>query len=219
LKRAQFGILIVLAVLVLVSIASAQLPSQVTAKIASPGPASYWDVSVTGMVGPQNEMSAIHYAGKCASSTHYINNYQTYTFDVYSSLGSLPSGLPTANWQKINWVINNKQGANPATIQAVVWHYDSGIIAWNPGAPLGPVNTALRDKIIHDTDTFMPSSYAPGPGENYAVILWNTARGQPIFIELPIPDIPVPEFPTLGLPVAMLVGVVGAVHYVRTRKD
>jgi hypothetical protein len=67
------------------------------------------------------------------------------------------------------------------------------------------------------------------PNEWYAVILvkdYYTSAGvhivgQPILIRVQIPpeDEQVPEFPTLALPVALLVGIAGAVEYIRTKKE
>jgi hypothetical protein len=204
----KYLILMVLIVLALVSVASAALPSQVTAMITYPGPVSYWDVDVTS--GGGDIPTANDYVGMCGSSKNYIS-VGSHVFNVYSSLKPLPSGLPYANWNKINYVINHKAGADKYTLQAVIWYYDSGPYSW------GTVDPVKKAELIAEADK--NPNYVPGSGENYAVILWSSATAQPIIIELPVPDIPVPEFPTLAVPVAMLVGVVGMVHYVRTRKE
>ena len=212
-RKMKFGILLVLAVLALVSVASAALPALVTAHIATPGTAthSYWDVDVTTGGG---DIPAVNdYVGWCSDSQTYITQ-GTHTFNVYSSLlpALLPSDLPTAQWGKINYVINHKGTANAATIQALIWYYDGGIIPW------GTVEVAKFNALKADAEA--NPLYVPGPGDIYAVILWNpTTEAQPLFIEIPIPTTPSPEFPTLALPVAMLIGVVGAVQYVRTRKE
>ena len=52
----------------------------------------------------------------------------------------------------------------------------------------------------------------------YAVILYKPGY-QVIIIEANYPCDNTPEFPTLALPVAMLIGVVGAVQYIKTRKE
>ena len=207
-KKIKKIILMFLIVLALVSIASAALPSQVTAKIAYPGPDSYWDVDVTA--GSGDIPTANDYHGMCGSSKNYINS-GTHVFQVYSSLGPLPNGLPYANWNKINYILNNKAGADMYTLQAVFWHYDSGPYSW------GTVDWTKYQELVDAAEK--NPTYVPGVGKNYAVILWSSDTAQPIFIELPVPDIPAPEFPTLGVPVAMLVGMVGMVHYIRTRRE
>ena len=214
-KNMKFGILLVIAVLALVSVASAALPAQIDATITNPGPGSYWNVRVTN--GGGDIISATDYAGWCGSSKNGINHGQ-HTFMVYSSLGSLPAGLPSMDWNRVNFVINKYPDANAATLQQVFWHYDGGSYAWNPDAPLGPFDGNLYETILGDADA-NGGSYVPGPGNDYAVILWSARTAQPVFITLPIPEIPSPEFPTLALPVALLIGVVGAVQYIRSRKE
>jgi hypothetical protein len=207
-RKMKFGILLVFAVLALVSVASAALPSQVTATIGHPGPQSYWDVDVT--IGGGDIPAADDYIGWCASSALGLGEGER-IFQVYSSLGTMPEGFPTVDWNKVNYVINHKAGANPSTIQAVIWHYDGGVNSFDG------VDMTKYDALIAAAEA--NPTYVPGVGENYAVILWNHRSLQPIFIEIPIPEIPAPEFPTLALPVAMLIGVVGAVQYVRARKE
>jgi hypothetical protein len=208
-RKMKFGILLVFAVLALVSVASAALPAQVTATIGHPGPVSYWDVDVT--VGGGDIPAANDYIGWCEDSQTFLGA-GTHVFMVYSSLGALPAGLPTVDWHKVNYVINHKAGADQDTIQAVIWHYDGRPV------PVQPYNPALYAQIVNDADA-NGAAYVPDVGEMYAVILWSSRTAQPVFIELPVPDIPVPEFPTLALPVAMLIGVVGVVQYVRARKE
>ena len=221
-RKMKFGILIVFAVLVLVSVASAALPSQVTATIAKPGSASYFGVDVTTGGG---EISVAYHDGWCENSQTFSDSFIgiSTVFDVYSSLGGIPATMPYADWNKINYVINdniqNSHGANAATLQSVFWYFDGGEIGWNPGGALGTVDPTIRQALIDDADTY-GGAYIPSVlGEYYAVVLWSDINVQPLFIVLPIPDIPVPEFPSLALPVAMLIGVVGAVQYFRARKE
>ena len=214
-KNMKFGILLVIAVLALVSVASAALPAQIDAVITYPASASYWNVRVLN--GGGDIITGADYAGWCGSSKHALSQGQA-TFNVYSSLGTLPAGLPIVNWNKVNYVLNHDQGANAATLQQVFWYYDGGSYAWNPDAPLGPFDGTKYAALIAAADA-NGGSYVPGPGNDYAVILWSARTAQPVFITLPIPEIPSPEFPTLALPVALLIGVVGAVHSVRSRKE
>jgi hypothetical protein len=209
-RKMKFGILLVFAVLALVSVASAALPASVTATITHPGPASYFDVDVTSG-GNFDLPNANDYLGWCGSS-ELVGIGPGNVFTPYDSRGTLPSGINTVQWNQVNYVINHKGTANAATIQALIWYYDGGIIPW------GTVEVAKFNALKADADA--NPAYVPSvPGEKYAVILWKTTGVQPVFIEVPIPSIPTPEFPTLALPVAMLIGVVGAVQYVRARKE
>jgi hypothetical protein len=208
-RKMKFGILLVFAVLALVSVASAGLPSQVTANIVTSGSQSYWDVDVTIGGG---DISANNYIGWCSYAYTYLANGTDVPFNVYSSLGLLPANLPSANWNKINYVINHKGTADKFTIQRAIWHYAiNGPIAW------GTYDEAKYNALIAAADA--NPTYVPDVGEKYAVILWKSTSSQPVFIEVPIPTIPSPEFPTLALPVAMMIGLVGAVQYVRARKE
>lgn len=208
-RKMKFGILLLFAIIALVSVASAALPSQITATVNSPGPNSYWDVDVT--VGGGDIIAANDYIGHCSDTGSGIWA-GSHVFQVYSSLGSLPSGLPTMNWNKANYIINHKGSADMYTVQAAIWHYDGSPHVW------GPVNIADYIALVAAADA--NPAYVPGPGEKYAVILYNPGLGeQPIFIELPVPTIPSPEFPTLALPVALMIGVVGVVQYLKTRKE
>jgi hypothetical protein len=223
-KKLKFGILFVLAVLALVSVASAALPTTVTANIQNPGiaSASYWGVTVTGHTGPGTDIPNMYYDGWCGSVLAQIGN-GGHTFNVYSSFAP-PSGLPTQDWRKVNWVLNHNNviQADPATLQAVFWYYDSGPYSW------GTVDTVKMGQLIAGADAAILAdpNYMPAVGEKYAVILWTTDHLQPIFIvqtvqndSYPPGPIPSPEFPTLALPVAMMIGVVGVVQYVKGRKE
>lgn len=207
-RKLKFGILLVFAVLALVTVASAALPAQVTATLNHPGPVSYWDVDVT--VGGGDIPAANDYVGWCADSQGSLTTGSK-VFKVYSSLKPLPADLPSADWNKINYVINNKGGADEYTVQAVIWYYDGGPYPWGV---VDPVKYAALIAAADANPTFVPVY-----GENYAVILWSAKTAQPVFIEVPIPDIPAPEFPTLALPVAMMIGIVGVVYHLKTRKE
>src|SRR5665647_2213939 len=92
-RKFRFGIILVIALLAIVSVASA---AQVTANIGNPGSNSYWDIDVTSGTGILP--AANDYLGWCGNSTTYIDPANNpFTFDVYSSLspGSLPSYMPT----------------------------------------------------------------------------------------------------------------------------
>jgi hypothetical protein len=216
-RKMQLGILLVVAVITLVSVASAALPASVTAVIGHPGPQSYWDVDVTN--GGNVDLPTMNdYVGWCADSKTGLGP-GTFSFKVYSSLspGSLPSGFPTVQWNKVNYVINHKGSADKFTVQAVIWHYDGGYHNWGPLNQVQMESSADYLALVAAADA--NPTYVPVAGENYAVILWSRTNAQPVFIEVPVPPPSIPEFPTLALPVAMLIGVVGAVQLFKTRKE
>jgi hypothetical protein len=199
----------VIAIFALVSAASAALPATVEATIIHPGAVSYWDVNIIS--GGNSELPNGLYVGWCADSQLGLDQ-GTHLFEVYSSLASNPTSISSANWHKINYILNHKGSADMYTIQAAIWYYDGGIVPW------GLVDSVALAQLIADADA-NGGSYTPGPGDVYAVILWNGKAYQSILIEVPIPDIPVPEFPSVALPVSMILGIVFTVHIIRSRKN
>jgi hypothetical protein len=209
--KMKFGILLVVVMLALVSVVSAALPSQVTATITHPGSQSYWDVDVT--VGGGDIPAANDYIGWCSDTGSGITA-GSHVFNVYSSLGSIPSGLPPMDWAAANWIINNKGNADKCTVQTAIWHFDGAPHTWCP------VDPDEYERLVTGGTAASAAHYMPGVGENYAAILWDArVGGQPVFIGIPVPEIPSPEFPTLALPVALMIGIVGAVQYIKTRKE
>jgi hypothetical protein len=218
-KKMKFGILLVVAVLVLVSAASA-LPSSVDAKVSWSGSVSFFDVQVVN--GGDSTLPNQNYLGWCGA--FWIGglgqNGALHTFTPYDSrYGGLPSSISTYDWNRINYAINHKpngdSNADIGTIQSVIWHYA------DQAAPVAPYDPLLYQQMIADADANGGSYNAHTwvPGERYSVILWQEANIQPVIIEVPIPGIPTPEFPVLALPVAMLIGLVGAVVYIKERKE
>ena len=209
-RKMKLEILLLAAIIALVSVASAALPSQVTATIASPGPSSYWDVNV--LIGG-GEIPANQYLGWCSDTGSGIGA-GTSTFDVYSSLGTIPSGMPPMDWRAANWIINNKGTADKFTVQAAIWHFDGSPHTW------GIVDTVEYDRLITGAAAASAAGYVPTLNEKYLAILWNPRDpGQPVAIEIPVPGIPSPEFPTLALPVGLIIGLAGMVEYIKTRKE
>ncbi len=158
----------------------------------------YWDVDVIS--GSTLLPQANDYAGWCADMGVSIGE-GTHTFTVYSSLN--PSSLPTAivklNWDKINYVINHKNGADWMTVQAVIWHYlgqsapfHSSINGWSE---------TKYNELITDADKY-GTGFTPFCNQKYAVILYKVGY-QPIFVEVNMPDNcinppPAPRIPLVG---------------------
>lgn len=224
-KKMKFGLLVV-AVLALVAVASAGFPAYDIDGIPTyPGIAtdSYWTVELLDAVNPELE-AVSGYTSWCVDSNpddpHYLQSGHTYSFDVYSSLeGGWPADMPgVSNWKKVNYILNHKNDDWEIT-QAAIWHFDgqSGA-AYPSGTGVGGYDEDAYDEYLADVEEnggdFFPTCRAP----IYAVILYDPGH-QVIIIEDDYPCDNSPEFPTLALPVAMLIGVVGAVQYIKTRKE
>ena len=213
-RKMKFGFLLAFAVLILVATVSAALPTSLVATTSTPyGTTSYWDVNVNSITPASgSDISIKEYAGWCADSKTGLGS-GSHTFEVYSSLA--PASIPTQvvmSWSAVNWILNNKGNADMYTVQAALWHFDGGSHTW------GTVNQADYDALVAGGDAAIASNFVPGDGQVYAVILYQRGT-QPIVIEVPVPTIPSPEFPTLAAPIGMLIGIVGAAQYIKTRKE
>lgn len=228
-RKMKLGILAVIAVLALVSVASA-FPSSITTSLVKPpnAPDSYFKVvTATG----DSDVPAGTYDGMCVGFTIQgvtsSGTWKATDSRLANPNAVLPDYVNTVNWNKMNWIVNNP-AADWRITQAAIWKLDgaSGIdypsaryvMATGPGS----YNNA-------DFDTYMglvnaQGSFVPTVGDLYVVILTRSdADGkplsQPILIPAEVPSIPSPEFPTIALPVGMLVGMVGAVAYLRTKNE
>jgi hypothetical protein len=230
--KVKFGILIVLTLLAIVSVASAALPTSVQATASYPYTGtSYWKVVISSTNPVGNTELPVHmYVGWCSDVGH-VWQPDGNTFTPYSTLTPVPSVIPTANWSAINYIINHKGSYDWKVIQAVIWHYDG----WGhyPGQTgkypthwsIEPYSRTSYDNLLAQVEANAGSTYVPGAGKIYGVILWQKENNQAIFVEANIDDIvripppPVPEFPSVALPAAMMVGMVGAVYFIKGRDN
>ena len=224
-RKIRITIFMVLAVLMLTSVASA-LPPWIYGHVTLPGFAgpSSFDIDVT-QNGDTDLPNADNYVGWCSDANHDIKTPATLYFTVYSSLNPVPTPpVPPANWNKINYVLNNDHGANQYVIQAVIWHYDGDV---DPAIP--PGFEELYAVIVNDADK-NGAAFDPECGQKYAVILFHEAgtfesveQPQPtqatiIVLKKTCDGTSVPEFPSLAVPAGMMIGMVGLVYFVRGRK-
>jgi len=225
-RKLRIGILMVLALLTTVSVVSAALPAPVKADIDySFNYHHYWIVDV--ITGPPELPPGTGYNSWCSDMQHTMSD-GIHWFTAYSSvdpnLASQYTG-PTEDWNKVNWIINNKN-ANPSITQAAIWHYD--------GAPPGdPHHSTIGSYTHSDYQAYIDlvdlhAGFVPTCGQLYAVILYNSTNPeQVIFVEMPLTTCPnpgtggtaVPEFPSLALPAGMIIGMVGFVYFIKVRDN
>jgi hypothetical protein len=213
-RKSTFSAMIFIALIALVAVASAALPATVMAKVSYPGPNSYFNVDIKS--GGNIELpNHDNYLGWCGAALIHgaPKDLTSYTPIDSRVPATYPSGLSSANWEKINWVLNHKAGADKNTLQAVIWHYADKPV------PSQPYNVALYTAIVADAELNGGGFVPAAPGQKYAVILWKSASVQPVFVEATIPENNVPEFPSLALPVAMLLGTVFTVYTLKSRED
>ena len=236
LKKFRSGILLVIAILALVSVASAALPDPVTVNhVFSHTLPSYWDIEVTEGASPEVPVSGPHYFGWCSDYIGRLSASGTHTFTAYSTIDTLGSSVgtsvlpgPTANWSAINYIINHKGSYSWRIIQAVLWHYDGKV---NPPFPEGSIggwstvgptsDQALYNAFVAEVEANAGPHYDPPADGRYAVFLWDTSGVQGIFIEALMRNRPppVPEFPTAAIPIVMMIGTVGVVQFLKRREN
>jgi hypothetical protein len=147
-----------------------------------------WMVTLSG-VGAGFDVSDGSYTGWCVDTEHGIDRTQTYLVNLYSSYDpSLPTAVAGVDWNRINYVLNNKDAGTADDIQAVLWYIVSG--DWLTDAAWGYSHTATADAILADAQS-NGGTYEPGPEDWLAVICLPTGseeeRAQMIVIEIPVP--------------------------------
>jgi hypothetical protein len=228
-RKMKFGILLMIAVLALVSVASASLPNLVDVNAIYPNTVSYWkaDVLTAGAAPELPKTDPSYIPSWCTDTDHYLTSGSTNTFMAYDSRGSIPSGVPTEDWKAVNYILSNPPSNGDWRIkQAAMWHYDgmSGAAYPEHDNVVGydhAVYNAYISEINSNKETFNPQC-----GQSYAIILYHgppdfkTDQLQTIIVEGKTDQCQnTPEFPTLALPVAMLIGMIGAVQYIGSRKE
>ena len=218
-KKIMLGILVFVVLLAMTSAVSAA-GWAVTAVPSVPGShPSYFNIEVTSSAD-QTTLPLGTYTGWCSDSNTFITPGTSYDFTAYSTLidNPPPPGPAPEDWYKVNYILNNDVGMQWKAIQAAFWKYDGGI-----------PNNWIYD--IGDYDDLYADAQANGEGFEsvcdptkqssfrYAIILYKPGV-QTIFLEQTKECTPnVPEFPSMALPVGMLIGLVGVVFVIKTRKQ
>jgi hypothetical protein len=137
--------------------------------------------------------------------------YKPILIDSYDSASLAIAGISTGNWDKVNYIINNKQlwamaGYNVSEIQAAIWRLvgfdafeEASILSGSYGFGF-PAGSAANVTAIVNTAMANGLNFMPAPGQVLAVVLYLPANlqdevndpyrnqeGQPIFIEVPCP--------------------------------
>lgn len=143
-----------------------------------PGPNSYWDTHLSNVPAGHSVWDGA-WLGWCVDQGHYIQPGNQYTVYLYSSYDpDMPDYAKDEDWDKVNYIINHKQGV-PDDVQNAIWYYINGG-HW----PSDPDAQAM----INDAEA-NGEGFEPMPGEWFAVILdpvenTNGDRSQLTFIEV-----------------------------------
>ena len=108
------------------------------------------------------------YPGWCVDYEAVIQINQLYKPILYLSTAPLPPHLQDTNWNKINYILNHKQGSGK-DIQGAIWHFIGGPVP--PDDPDGYFPpSATTANIVADTEA-NGCDFMPGIGDIVAVIL------------------------------------------------
>jgi hypothetical protein len=234
-------IILVLALFALVSITAASQGEQISASgiyTGKTGP-TYWRVNIiTADPSALVLTTTGQHPSWCSDLVgHLTSPFGPKQFSVYStlySMSSFPPGSKAATigatgWQKINWIINQPSTIDYRIKQAGIWKLDGASLQTYPhdGDICPDINVVPASQggcqfgyNTGDYDTFMGSidtSFSPGIGDKVAIVLYST-DAQEIFVEETRTGNTAPEFPTLALPVGMLIGVIGLVYITKKRE-
>lgn len=116
------------------------------------------------------------YLGWCTDEAHTINNWTTYYPTPYSSYDpNLPVHAQDDDWDKVNYILNHKQG-NKNDIQAAIWYYVNG----------GYYPTSDAGQAMVDDAEANGEGYIPPDGSPVAIILDLGTSVQLTIIEIPM---------------------------------
>lgn len=153
-----------------------RLPTDLVTINAVYGNSSYFTMTLTDVPLGFDLTDGI-YPGWCVEKTILMTQNVNHTVLLYSSYdASLPLEYQTKNWNKINYIINHKQG-NKTSVQKAIWHYTN-----NEDCSSDPDATSMITAAEQFGTTFIPA-----PGELIAIPVQGVPVIQLTFIELRIP--------------------------------
>ncbi len=145
------------------------------------GSESYFSIALSGIPGGE-EITDGDYFGWCIDRDHDMIIDTDLTVDLWSSLN--PPDLPgpkVQEWDKINYLLNNKDDYDMMDMQVVIWYFTD----WWSYASLTLTQKAIVDEVDLNGDGFVP-----GPYDVRAVICLPEEETQMAIVELEIPRCP-----------------------------
>jgi len=136
------------------------LPTTAVTLNVVPGTTTYFLSTLSG-VGAGYDVHNGIYPGWCIDAYTSMTG-SDHSVKLYSSLsGSLPAAVSSMNWNKINYILNHKQGNLPRgqDVQDAIWYFTNGI---NP-------SSSVAQAMI--TAANANSGFVPQSGQIMAVIL------------------------------------------------
>jgi hypothetical protein len=168
------------------------LPQEsVSMKNCGLGQTSYWTMYLHNLPPGDYDVVEGYYPAWCVDPNHVMkSNTDYYPVDLYSSYdANMPAHFSDPDWDKVNYIINNKQGT-VADIQQAIWHFVDGV-GGTPYTGSDPDTLAM----ITGANTY-GQGFEPDRGQLIAVLCDAGEERQNTFIEV---NRPVPEASTLLL--------------------
>ena len=138
------------------------------------GTESYFLITLSGIPAGE-DISDGDYLGWCIDRNHIMPREDDLTVVLYSSLNP-PESLTSKEWDKVNYLLNNKDSYSMNDIQLAIWHFTGW---WNYE------NLPSSAKAIVDEVDANGDGYVPGPGDVLAVICMpEEAEAQIAIVEL-----------------------------------
>jgi len=131
---------------------------------------SYFRTTLTAAEGYDG-----HHAGWCADRYIFIHQWVHYDVDLYGEYHSLPPHAQGIAWDKVNYILNHKQGSWN-DMQQAFWYYSDGV----------PPSTAIAQAIVADAEAH-GTGFIPLPGQIKAVICDAGPTRQLTFVEYELP--------------------------------
>ena len=153
-----------------------RLPITLVTMNAVYGENSYFDMKLTDIPSGYDITNGT-YHGWCVQQTIKMTQHVNHTVLLYSCYDpSLPLEYQNSYWDKINYLLNHKQG-NSNSIQQAIWYYTN-----NQNCSTDPDASAM----ISDAEQF-GAGFAPTSGELLAVPIQGVPAIQLTFLETTIP--------------------------------
>ena len=151
---------------------------------------SYYDLYLPTVEGG----NGAPYAGWCVNSGPWSVRDEVYSADLTTTIG-------VSKFNKVNWVLNHKGQASSGEVQAAIWL----ILGQTIPVRHAGWNTDYAKQLAEQADpAYVPTCY-PEVGGVLVVPTGQWAGRQSAIIEIPMPECPpVPEFPTMMIPVFLV---------------
>jgi len=160
------------------SVSGIRLPDTSVALNVVDGTTSYFVSTLSG-VPAGNDVTNGTYPGWCCEYGPHMTRSTNIPVTLYDSYGSLPARAQDGDWDKVNWILNNKAGYSMLDVQYAIWYLISE-------ETFDLTLTAESQYLVdHAVDNFQYKA-----GDIIAIVAVPQTGNQTSIIELRIPSIP-----------------------------